>query len=168
MKATMFGGLILAAGLALVACHNSSDATAPVDDPGALFIGTWALASVNGVTVPAHTAVSNDSVFVYGRTLVIERQSNGIDDTEGLAAWNDSTAWNACGPSLPSPACDASGTATDLLWNVNVNSDTITVARDPGFSLISGDVAGERTLVLQTDGTLTESDQGESDVYKKP
>ena len=63
--------------LTLVACHNSSDSTGPVDDPGASFIGTWDLASVNGVAVPAHTTVSNDSVFVYGRTLVIERQSNG-------------------------------------------------------------------------------------------
>jgi|GEM_PF-6710104 len=154
--------------LTVAACNRSSDATAPVDDPGTSFIGTWDLASVNGVAVPAHTTISNDSVFVYGRTLVIERQSTGIEDTEGLAAWNDSTSWNACGAAQPSPVCDASGTATDLLWNVNVGSDTITVSRDPGFSLVTGDVPATRALVLQSDGTLLESHQGESDVYKKP
>jgi hypothetical protein len=168
MKPAAFAVLGLGCALALAGCHDSSNVTAPVVDPGALFIGTWALASVNGVTVPAHTAVSSDSVLVYGRTLVIERQSNGIDDTEGLAAWNDSTAWKTCGPSLPSATCDASGTATDLLWNVSANSDTITVSRDPGFSLITGDVAASRVLVLQPDGTLVESNAGESDVYKKP
>ena len=157
-----------AVALTLVACHNSSDSTGPVDDPGASFIGTWDLASVNGVAVPAHTTVSNDSVFVYGRTLVIERQSNGIDDTEGLAAWSDSTMWKACGPTLPSSICDASGSAMDLLWTINVNSDTITVARDPGFSLITGNVAESRAFVLQPDGTLLETAEGESDVYKKP
>ncbi len=156
------------AALALVGCHKSSDATGPVDDPGASFIGTWDLASVNGVAVPAHTMVSTDSVFVYARTLVIERQSNGIDDTEGLAASNDSTIWKACGPGLPSMVCDASGSATDLLWTVNAGSDTITVVRDPGFSLVSGNVAESRALVLQSDGTLVETDEGESDVYKKP
>jgi hypothetical protein len=164
MRIIAFAGV----ALALVACHNSSDATGPVDDPAVSFIGTWDLASVNGVAVPAHTTVSSDSVFVYGRTLVIERQSNGIDDTEGLAAWNDSTSWKACGPTLPSPICGASGAATDLLWTVNVNSDTITVVRDPGFSLVTGNVLDSRMLVLQSDGTLVESDEGESDVYKKP
>jgi len=153
--------------LAFVAC-KSSDVAAPVADPGATFIGTWDLVSVNGVAAPAHATVAGDSETVTLRTFTIERQSTGLGDIEGMAVWNDSTVWAQCGPGLPARTCDASGTATGLLWTLSTNADSITVFRDPGLTIQTGTIVASRTFVLQSDGSLLETDDAESDVYKKP
>lgn len=138
--------LMLACMLA-AACGGDS-----VTGPNASFVGHWDLISVNGQTLPATVAFSGFTDVVYAREIALF--GNG---TSGFVTDSAATTLECVSPT----PCVGSGSQLVSSWTVAGDELTVFVASPiGGFSNIL-------TLTRQSDGTLLETDQGETDVYRK-
>ena len=137
----------------LTACGGSSTAS----DPNAKLFGAWNLSTVNGQSLPV-TITSGD---IFGTNLYQWRYVSADVFLLGnnLGLWADSTLSTAvCIAGEPSGTyCNASGSA---FTNWYVAGNTITVVGTGTSQLLI-------TLVLQSDGTLLQTEGTLSKVYRK-
>jgi hypothetical protein len=138
----------LLAVLALAGALGCGGGGGSVTTPASPFVGSWHLATTDGVAVPATVVRSGITYHITSRTLLITGTS---------ALWSDNTTLTTS----DGKTYDQSGSAS---YTLSISGQSMTAGRDAGSA---GAALQIMTFVLQGDGTLRSTDLSGVDIYRK-